>query len=193
MTITGTGTVIFFVRKFADSRMDFFVACGEMHSMKIFNKFKIKDMNMNQKGFANIVLIVVIVAIVAVGGYFALVKKPTPSNETNQPQQANTPVTPRDVTQKNVDDCNLISDSSFRSINQYESGLGPNGGIMGYWRIAFQGGKFQWGHSDVSESGTYICNNNVLQVKFFDHSITARYDGGKEILTWDGIEYKRVK
>lgn len=35
-------------------------------------------MNMNQKGFTNIVLIVVIVAIVAVGGYFVFVKKSEP-------------------------------------------------------------------------------------------------------------------
>jgi len=49
-------------------------------------------MNMNQKGFANIILIVVIVAIVAVGGYFVFSKKsvtPTPSqnSETNTPNQ----------------------------------------------------------------------------------------------------------
>ena len=38
-------------------------------------------MNINQKGTANIVLIVVIVAIVAVGGYFVLVKKPILTNQ----------------------------------------------------------------------------------------------------------------
>ena len=41
-------------------------------------------MNMNQKGFANIVLVVVIVAIVAVGGYFLLSKKSTTPPETQQ-------------------------------------------------------------------------------------------------------------
>ena len=172
----------------------------------------------NQKGFINVVIIILIVAIAGTIGYFALVKKPTPSNETNQPQQTNTPVTPetpttknnptvtpppatpQNVTQKNVDDCNLISNSSFQSINQYEAGLGPNGPAMGYWDIQFQKGTtlsnygeptFQWGHSDVSESGTYTCKENVLQVKFSDHSITAHYDGAKKILTWDGVEYKK--
>ncbi len=44
---------------------------------------------MNQKGFANIVLIIVVVAIVAVGGYFVFSKKsPTPI-----PSQQQTPIT----------------------------------------------------------------------------------------------------
>ncbi len=37
---------------------------------------------MNQKGFANIILVVVIVAIIAVGGYFVFVKKSTPTQTT---------------------------------------------------------------------------------------------------------------
>lgn len=55
---------------------------------------------MNQKGFANIVLIIVIVAIIAVGGYFAFVKKsepiaqqqPTPTTiQTKTPTPSPTP------------------------------------------------------------------------------------------------------
>ncbi|KKS98327.1 MAG: hypothetical protein UV73_C0002G0041 [Candidatus Gottesmanbacteria bacterium GW2011_GWA2_43_14] len=175
---------------------------------------------MSQKGFIYIVIIIFVVAIAGTIGYFALLKKQTPTTETNQLQQTNTPVTPqiqttknnptatpppvtpKSVTQKNVDDCNSISNSSFRSINQYEVGLGPNGPAMGYWGIQFQKGTtlsdygeptFQWGHSDVSESGTYTCKDNVLQVKFFAYSITAYYDGSKKILTWDGVEYKKVE
>jgi len=45
-------------------------------------------MNMNQKGFANIVLIVVIVAVLAVGGYFVFSKKSTPA-EKKQTQRSN--------------------------------------------------------------------------------------------------------
>lgn len=61
-------------------------------------------MNVNdQKGFANIVLIIVIVAIVAVGGYFVFVKKspqvvqnttaPTPSQSTQQPSKVSVKAT----------------------------------------------------------------------------------------------------
>ncbi len=46
-------------------------------------------MNINQKGFANIILIVVIVAIVAVGGYFVFVKKSElVSQTTTKPQES---------------------------------------------------------------------------------------------------------
>ncbi len=51
-------------------------------------------MNMNnQKGFTNIILIVVIVAIVAVGGYFVFSKKSEPiaQQPTPTPTQTNTP------------------------------------------------------------------------------------------------------
>jgi|SRR3989344_4024967 len=137
---------------------------------------------MNQKGFVNIALVVLVVVLVSVVVYLTLIKKP-----------ASTPAAPQNLSQNNVDDCNLISNSSFRSTNQYEVGLGPNGEVMGYWGITFRRNKFEWGHSDVSESGTYTCKNNVLQVKFFDHSITAHYDGSKKILTWDGVEYKKVE
>ena len=174
---------------------------------------------MNQKGFVNIAVIVLIVVLAGAIGYFTLVRNQTPSIETNQPQQTSTPVTlqtpttknnptatllpatPKNINQKNIDDCNSISNSSFRSIKQYEVGLGPNGPAMGYWGIQFKKGAtlsdydkptFEWYHSDVSESGTYTCKDNVLQVKFFDNSITAHYDGSKKILTWDGVEYKKV-
>lgn len=143
-------------------------------------------------------------------GYFTLVKKQTLPVETNQPQQTHTsiapqpptttnnttqtpPAAPQNISQNNVDDCNLISNSSFRSINQYEIGLGPNGPAMGYWGITFRENKFEWGYSDVSESGTYTCKNNVLYAQAYNRSITAHYDGSKKILTWDGVEYKKAE
>lgn len=48
-------------------------------------------MNMNQKGFANIVLIVAIVAIVAVGGYFVFVKKTEPVAQQPTPESTTPP------------------------------------------------------------------------------------------------------
>ena len=60
-------------------------------------------MNMNnQKGFANIVLMVLVVILAGAVGYFALVKKsPTPTNETqptnNLPSQQTPPVTTKNL------------------------------------------------------------------------------------------------
>ena len=48
-------------------------------------------MNMNQKGSANIILIVVVIAIVAVGGYFVMVKKQARPITQQTPVQTTTP------------------------------------------------------------------------------------------------------
>ena len=60
-------------------------------------------MNMNQKGFANIVLIVVVVAVVAIGGYFVFSKKSEPVSQTDndlptQTKTQNTNPTPANKT-----------------------------------------------------------------------------------------------
>ena len=57
-------------------------------------------MNMNQKGFANIILIVVIVVLVGAVGYFAFVKKmePVVQQPTPSPTQNTQPTTPPPVT-----------------------------------------------------------------------------------------------
>ncbi len=51
---------------------------------------------MNQKGFANIILVIVIVVLVGAVGYFAFVKKsePTAQQPTPAPTQTNTAVSP---------------------------------------------------------------------------------------------------
>ncbi len=50
-------------------------------------------MNMNQKGFANIILVVVIVILVGAVGYFAFVKKSEPVAQQLSPSVTNTPPT----------------------------------------------------------------------------------------------------
>jgi len=90
-----------------------------------------------------------------------------------------------------VDSCNIISNSVFRSVDKHEVGLGPNGPAMGYWSITFQSGNFQWHHSDVVESGTYTCTENILQAKLYNRTVTANYDINRKALIWDGVEYKR--
>ena len=51
-------------------------------------------MNFNQKGFANIVFIVVVVAVVALGGYFIFSKKLEPVAQQQTPTPTRTPVSP---------------------------------------------------------------------------------------------------
>jgi len=47
---------------------------------------------MNQKGFTNIILIILVVILAGVVGYLTLIKNPTPPVTTNQTPPANTPI-----------------------------------------------------------------------------------------------------
>lgn len=125
----------------------------------------------------NTVIIVFIILIVLFGCYFL--------STINLNQE------PEDNLQ--TSGCDFINNSNFKSVNQYEVGLGPNGSVMGYWSISFGENSFAWAHSDVFEEGSYTCKNNILNVKVSSQSITSSYDKDKKILTWDGIEYKMVK
>jgi len=70
---------------------------------------------MNQKGYINIILVVLVVVLLGVVGYLTLVKKPTTSTTTNQTQPTNTaptqqtpPITSPEPTPKQVNWENLI-------------------------------------------------------------------------------------
>lgn len=103
----------------------------------------------------------------------------------------------------NSDFCTLFSNSTFRSVDKHEVGLGPNGAEMGYWSIQFQEGTtlsdygqstFEWNHSDFSESGFYSCKNNLLNAKSESGGpISTSYDFNQELLDWDGVKYQRLK
>lgn len=83
---------------------------------------------MNQKGFANIILIVVIVILVGVVGYFALVKKsepiaqqsPSPITDTPPTRTTSPTLTPSHVVKNETASWNSYTYSSI------ESGILPN-------------------------------------------------------------------
>lgn len=137
-------------------------------------------MNQKGKGYANLILIILPLVIVTAIGYLVVTVFFSPQ------------VTPKNTAEIQPDDCNFISDSTFRSVNKYEVGLGPNGPAMGYWSITFQKGNFQWHHSDVVESGSYLCKNNILQAKLYTRSVTANYDINRKALIWENVEYSKV-
>lgn len=68
---------------------------------KFFNQFEIKHMKMNQKGFTNIILVTLVVAIVVIGGYFVVVKRqPQPIiQQTTVQNSSPTPVEQKMPTQ----------------------------------------------------------------------------------------------
>ena len=56
-------------------------------------------MNLNQKGFANIVLVIVIVLVIGAVGYFAFIKRSSPIAQQPTPSQANNTVSPAQIQQ----------------------------------------------------------------------------------------------
>ena len=141
------------------------------------------------RGFA---ILPVIIFLVIVGGlgiswYTLSARQQTKTEIVSTPAK----IDPKNTPVNQVDSCNIISNSVFRSVDKHEVGLGPNGPAMGYWSITFQSGNFQWHHSDVVESGTYTCTENILQAKLYNRTVTANYDINRKALIWDGVEYKR--
>ncbi len=161
---------------------------------------------MNQKGFINIVLIIGVVVVVGILGYVIFLMRPallmksadtstTQKNPTNTSDNELQKITvPENLTKNNANDCSLFSDATFRSVNQYEVGLSPNGQeVMGYWTVVFKNGEFGWSHSDMVEGGSYLCNNNVVYAKLNNQTITASYDESRKVLIWSGVAYEKIK
>ena len=82
----------------------------------------------NQKGFANIIVIVVVIAIVAVGGYFVFVKKsepvaqqPTPSPVSPMPTPTTVQCTDYSIVKVNDEQSFIYTyknDSELRAISE---------------------------------------------------------------------------
>lgn len=142
-------------------------------------------------------IIVLVLIVISALGYFFTKQQEKPAEKINL-EQTSTPAPVSNIPVQNVasnssDSCESVNNSTFRSVNKYEVGLGPNGPVMGYWNIVFENDKFEWQHSDFGTSGTYTCKDNILQVSTSSFPISANYDASKNILVWDNIEYKKVK
>ena len=105
---------------------------------------------MNKKGFANIILVVVIVILVGAVGYFAFVKKsgpvaqqptPTPTQVTSTPKSNPTPTpTPTTNAQSLTDPKGVVS--IILPISWTNNGFGSSGAFIGDVKQTF---KAEWG------------------------------------------------
>lgn len=91
------------------------------------------------------------------------------------------------------DQCAALSNMHFLALTKDEMGLGQDGAVLGYWSISFNPNRFTWNYSDVSERGSYSCQNNVVHLEFPDRksekSYVAYYDPEKKILELLGKDY----
>ena len=88
---------------------------------------------------------------------------------------------------------NALSDKGFMSIDERETGLGPDGPDIGHWFIYFSSSTFEWVYSDVSESGTYTLDGNQVVGQSTDRRIVGEYDPDRGVLTWDGTDYSALE
>src|SRR3989344_5749442 len=81
------------------------------------------------------------------------------------------------------DACEEISDETFRSIEQYENGLGAYENnsstflMMGHWRISFKNGEFSWQVSDTVQVGNYVCDGkSIIGPIINDRKLVGEYN-----------------
>lgn len=89
-----------------------------------------------------------------------------------------------------ADACADIKNSRFSSVNQQTGGMTPEGASKAHWSIRFTDTTFSWIHTDIVQSGFFTCTDNNITLK--DSSVTGTYDPATQILTWDGVAYKKV-
>lgn len=80
-----------------------------------------------------------------------------------------------------------LTGKQFVSRQRHEVGLGPDGPVMGRWRLSFGDQMFAWDHSDVRESGPYrLASDGILTT-----SLSGGIDGDGEVDFYD-VDEKQV-
>ncbi|HIO92785.1 MAG TPA: META domain-containing protein [Leucothrix mucor] len=66
-----------------------------------------------------------------------------------------------------------LDGKNFVSVEELEVGLGPNGLVLGHWKVNFDDGQFNWQYSDVGEAGKYTISDNDIVLERFDGELSA--------------------
>ncbi|MFA6520039.1 MAG: hypothetical protein WCT44_00320 [Candidatus Paceibacterota bacterium] len=126
-------------------------------------------MKNNQKGFTNVSLIIVVVALVAIGGYFVLSKKSIIPSETQQTQ------TPNDVQEGDKIDTPPITTTSLDKITTPDKILKVAIGLISkqfspdfYPKVSADGSKIVFwkrGEGKPEEKGLWVINVDGTEMK----------------------------
>jgi hypothetical protein len=95
-----------------------------------------------------------------------------------------------DVAQRTA--CPDLEGMTYRSVNDGECGLGPDGVALCHWNITFAAhdgtmSQFTWRHSDVGESGFVTCDGATIRSED-----TRALEGHLDVnldLVWDDFAY----
>lgn len=88
--------------------------------------------------------------------------------------------------------CTALEGRSFSSVEQAECGITPDGVALCNWQISFlpndaDSTRFEWGHSDVGESGIVTCDADSVrsdEPTLYEGHFTPQLD-----LLWDDVAY----
>jgi hypothetical protein len=88
------------------------------------------------------------------------------------------------------DACELVLGQSYSSQEELECGLGPNGVVLCFWTIGFDGSMYNWSYSDVGDSGDYTCAGlDLLSVP--EGEVLGTVSPSGDVLDWQGVLYDR--
>jgi hypothetical protein len=93
-----------------------------------------------------------------------------------------------------VDWCDLDGTGPFSSVEELECGLAPEGEeALCHWTVSLLSSmEFVWDHSDVTESGTWVCAGSEVSADLANGDIIdASYNASTGVLTWDGVDYEQ--
>jgi hypothetical protein len=91
-----------------------------------------------------------------------------------------------------MDLCAEIASASFRSVKDFEIGLGPDGPALGKRNITVQGTNLVLEFNDTGFTAPFTCSDGIIAARFRDQVIQGRYDPATRRLTLAGVEYERV-
>lgn len=90
--------------------------------------------------------------------------------------------------------CSALEGMTFRSAEQGECGLTPNGVAYCTWGITFEAldattTAFTWRHSDVGESGAVTCDGGLIHGEAHGLVYEGMFDEASLDLVWDSRAY----
>jgi hypothetical protein len=92
-----------------------------------------------------------------------------------------------------ADPCGLFAHATFRSVKEFDTGLGPDGPVMGPLMVRFRGPLVSFQVSDTLRSAPYTCTNGTIRGDAAGDKFEGSYDATSRVLTWNGAEYRRVE
>jgi hypothetical protein len=96
--------------------------------------------------------------------------------------------------------CDNLGTSSFATVQDYDTGLGPHGRILGKWTLNFDQpalGQVRERISDAYMIGTYSCQGKEGEISYrgpMDTSpkVVGYFNSEAGLLIWNGRWYKKT-